>query len=326
MMTRRSFGRLASLVLCIGTALTTPAHAQPYPNKPVRLVVPFGPGGAGDIVARLITQKMSQAMGQQFIVENRPGAGGVVATEIVARAEPDGYTLLLLNNGHAISHALFKKLPYDVLKDFSPVTTIGAVSLGLFVASEAPLRTVADFTALAKSQPRTTNLGSINIGSTPHLAAELFKSMTNPELTVVPFNSTGAVLTALRANEIQAGFEFITPVLGQLKAGNLRALAVTTSRRASLLPDVPTLAESGVPGYEAASWNGIAAPAGTPAAVIDRLRKEVHAAAMDSEVRSKLQSMGVEPMLGSPESTRDLLVSEIKKWNAVIDAAKIPRQ
>jgi tripartite-type tricarboxylate transporter receptor subunit TctC len=312
----------AFTLVAVGNA----AAQQPYPSKPVRLLVPFAPGGAGDITARTVTQKMGEAMGQQFIIDNRPGAGGVVATEIVAKAEPDGYTLLALNNGHAISAALFKALPYDVKKDFIPVTTIGSVSMALLVPPEAPAKSAKELIAQAKANPGKLNLGTINIGSTPHLAGELFKSAAQIDVVMVPFNATGAVVTALRSNQVQFGFEFITPVLGQIKSGQLRALAVTSKGRSSVLPDVPTVAESGLPGYEAASWNGMAVPAKTPAAIVARLNKEVHAAVGQPEVKKRLQELGVEPYLNTSEATKALLVAEIEKWNGVIDKAKIPRQ
>lgn len=311
----------ALLVLTSHSAL-----GQNYPSKPIRLLVPFAPGGAGDITARTVTQKVGEAIGQQFIIDNRPGAGGVVATEIVAKAEADGYTLLALNNGHAISAALFKALPYDVTKDFIPVTTIGSVSMALLVPPDAPVKSTKELIAQAKASPGKLNLGTINIGSTPHLAGELFKSAAQIDVVMVPFNATGAVITALRSNQVQFGFEFITPVLGQIKAGQLRALAVTSKARSSVLPDVPTIAESGLPGYEAASWNGMAVPAKTPAAIVARLNKEVHAAVAQPDVKKRLQELGVEPYLNTPEATRALLVAEIAKWNGVIDKAKIPRQ
>ena len=302
------------------------ATAENYPAKPLRLLVPFAPGGAGDITARTVTQKMAEAMKQQFIIDNRPGAGGVAATELVAKAEPDGYTILALNNGHAVSAALFKSLPYDVLRDFAPVSTVGRVSMALLVPGESPVKSVKELIAQAKATPGKLNLGTINIGSTPHLAAELFKSMSGIEVVAVPFNATGAVITALRSNSVQFAFEFITPVLGQVKAGSLRAIAVTSRARSIVLPEVPTLAESGVPGYEAVSWNGMAVPIKTPVAIIIRLNREIHAAVAMPEVKQRLQELGVEPFLNTPEATRDLVAADIAKWNGVIDKAKIPRQ
>lgn len=318
---RCSWGLLVALL-----AFVVQASAQAYPSKPIRLVVPFGAGGAGDITARTVTQRMGEAMGQQFVIDNRPGAGGVIATEIVAKAAPDGHTLLLMNNAHAVSVALFKSLPYDVRKDFIPVSTIGAVSMALVVPANSPSHTVKDLLQRAKSNPGKLNVGTINIGSTPHLAAELFKSMANLDVVIVPFNNTPAVVTALRGNNVDFAFEFITPVLGQIRAGALRAVAVTSRARSSALPDTPTLDESGVPGYDATSWNGIAAPAGTPASIVARLNKEIHAAVATPDVKKRLHDLGVEEYLMSPQDMRALLETEITKWKRVIDNAGIPRQ
>ncbi len=280
-------------------AAATSTLAQGYPARPVKIVVPFAAGGVADITARVLSQKMSEAMGQQVIVENRPSAGGIVASEAVAKAEPDGYTLLFITNGNAVSASLFKSLPYDTVNDFAPVSTVGFFDLVL---------------------------GTINIGSTQNLAAELFKSMAGVDAQVVPFKATPAVITALKGNDVQAAFEILAPVLAQIRGGALKPLAVTSEKRFSGLPEVPTVAESGVPGYQASSWNGIAAPARTPKGVIDRLNREVNAAAAAPDVRKRLQDLGVEARAGTPAALGALLVSEIAKWRAVIERAKIEKQ
>lgn len=311
---------------CLVTALLASAHAQPYPSKPIRLLVPFGPGGVGDITSRAVMQKMSEAMGQQIIIDNRPSAGGIVATELVAKSDPDGHTLYLMNNTNAVSAAMFKKLPYDVVRDFAMVSTIGGFSLVVLVSPDSPVKSVKELIARAKAEPGKFNIGSINIGTTQHLSAELLKSMAALDAATVPFNNTAAVLTALRGNNIQVAMEFLPPVLGQIRANTLRAVAVTSLTRSPMLPNVSTLAESGLPGYEVNSWNGIAVAAKTPKAIVERLNKEIHAAVNSPQVAQRFQELGVSSNLNTPEGMRKVLVNEIAKWNALIDKAKIPRQ
>src|SRR5450759_417385 len=312
-------------VFIVLAGIAASAAAQNYPSKPIRLLVPFGPGGVGDITSRAVMQKISEAMGQQIIIDNRPSAGGIVATELVAKSDPDGYTLMLLNNTNAVGAAMFKKLPYDTVKDFAMVSTIGAFSLGVLVSPDSPVKTLKDLIAQAKASPGRFNIGSINIGTTQHLSAELLKSMAGLNVTTVPFNNTAGVLTALRGNDVQVALEFLPPVLGQIKAGALRAIAVTSTTRFALLPNVPTLAESGLPGYEVTSWNGIAVTAKTPKAIVERLNREIHAAVNSPQIKTRFQELGVEQNTSTPEGMRKFLVDEIAKWNALIDKAKIQR-
>lgn len=315
--------RYIAIAACLAAAPL--AHAQTYPAKPIRLLVPFGPGGVGDITSRAVMQKMSEAVGQQIIIDNRPSAGGIVATETVAKSEPDGYTLYLMNNTNAVSAAMFKKLPYDTVKDFAMVSTIGAFSLGVLVSPESPVSTIKELIAQANANPGKFNIGSINIGTTQHLAGELLKSMANLDAATIPFNNTAGVLTALRGNSVQVALEFLPPVLGQIRANSLRAIAVTSATRFALLPNVPTLTESGLPGYEVNSWNGVAVAAKTPKAVVERLNKEIHAAVNSPQIKQRFQELGVEQNLSTPDGMRKLLVDEIARWNALIDKAKIPR-
>ena len=318
--------RIFRTLLCAATLIcATAAIAQRYPAKPIRFVVPFGPGGVGDITARTVAQKMGEAMGQQIIIDNRPSAGGVVAAEMVARAEPDGYTLMLLNNANAVSMAMFKSLPYDTLKDYAMVSTIAGFSAGVLVAPESPVKTARELIALARNTGAKFNGGSIQIGSAQHLAAELFKSMAGLNYTNVPYNNTGALIAALRGNDIQVAFEFLPPVLGQIRSGGLRVVAVSSKTRFALLPNVPTLDESGLPGYDVISWNGISAPAKTPRTIVDRLNKELHAAANSPPVKQRFAELGIEQNLKTPEGMRAFVTSEIAKWNALIDKARIPR-
>ena len=320
----RTWLQLAALIALTAAAAIAPA--QQYPAKPIRFLVPFGPGGVGDITARVVAQKMSVSMGQQVIIDNRPGAGGIVASEIVARAAPDGYTLLLLNNAHAVSMSLFKSLPYDTLRDFAPISSISTFSIVLLVNADSPIKSVKDLIASAKASPGKLNVGTIQIGATQHLSSELFMSMAGINVVHVPFGNTGAVLTGLRGGSVQVAFEFLAPVVGQVKAGALRALAVSTRSRFAGLPDIPTVQEAGVPGYEVMSWNGIGAPAGTPKAVIFRLNQAVTAALAMPDVKQRFQELAVDTRPDTPEGFRNLIASEISKWGKVIETAKIPRQ
>jgi tripartite-type tricarboxylate transporter receptor subunit TctC len=314
---------LLAAVLALSSAM---AAAQAYPQRPVRMLVPFGPGGVGDITARVVAQKMTTALGQQVVIDNRPGAGGIVATEIVAKAAPDGYTLLLLNNAHAVSMSLFKSLPYDTLRDFAPVSSISTFSIVLLVNPDSPIKSVKELIAAAKANPGKLNVGTIQIGATQHLSSELFKSMAGINVVHVPYTNTGALLTGLRGNSVQVAFEFIAPVAGQIKAGNLRALAVSTRSRFSGLPDIPTVQEAGVPGYEVISWNGIGVPAKTPKAIIDRLNGVITGALAEAEVKQRFQELAVDTRPDTPQGFRALVASEIDKWKKVIEAAKIPKQ
>jgi len=309
----------------LASLFATTLLAQPYPSKPIRLLVPFGPGGVGDITSRAVMQKMSESIGQQIIIDNRPSAGGIVATETVAKSDPDGYTLYLMNNTNAVSAAMFKKLPYDTVKDFETVSTIGGFSIVVLVSPDSPAKTIKELIAQAKSSGGKFNIGSINIGTTQHLSAELFKSMAALDITGVPFNNTAGVLTALRGNSLQVAMEFLPPVLSQIRANALRAIAVTSLTRSPMLPNVPTLNESGLPGYEVNSWNGIAVAAKTPKAIVERLNKEIHAAVNSPLIAQRFQELGVSQNLSTPEGMRKLLVEEIAKWNALIDKTKIQR-
>ena len=319
--------RIAKFLVSIllPSLFATTLLAQPYPSKPVRLLVPFGPGGVGDITSRAVMQKMSESIGQQIIIDNRPSAGGIVATETVAKSEPDGYTLYLMNNTNAVSAAMFKKLPYDTVKDFETVSTIGGFSIVVLVSPDSPAKTIKELISLAKASSGKFNIGSINIGTTQHLSAELFKSIGGLDITSVPFNNTAGVLTALRGGSVQVAMEFLPPVLGQIRANTLRAVAVSSMTRSPMLPNVPTLHESGLADYEVNSWNGIAVAAKTPMAIVARLNKEIHAAVNSPLIAQRFQELGVSQNLSTPEGMRKLMVEEIAKWNALIDKTKIQR-
>jgi tripartite-type tricarboxylate transporter receptor subunit TctC len=316
------WGCLAAATLCAAVS----ASAQNYPTKPIHLIVGFGPGGVADLTCRVVAQKLSAQLGQQVLIENRPSAGGIVAADAVAKAAPDGYTLLLMSNGNAVSASLFKSLPYDTVADFSSVSTLGFFDIAVITKSDSKLNSIKDLVAYAKANPGKLNLGTINIGSTQHLSAELFKGMSGIDAMIVPYKGSPDVLVALRGNDVQVAFDMLAPIMAQLKSGVVRVIAITSDRRFPGLPDVPTVAESGVPGYQASSWNAISLPAKTPRAIIDRLNKEINTALAAPEVKSKLLDLGVVARGGTPEQMKTLLVSDIDKWRGVIERAKIEKQ
>jgi tripartite-type tricarboxylate transporter receptor subunit TctC len=312
--------------LFAAVVLIQPATAQTFPSKPLRIVVPFGAGGVADLTARTVAQKLSESLGQPVVIDNKPGAGGVVAGDAVAKAEPDGHTLLLMSNGTAVSAGLFKSLPFDTLRDFAPVSTLGFFDIAIIAPADSRFKTLGDLLAFAKANPGKLNLGTINIGSTQNLAGEMFKTAAGVDVQIVPFNGTPAVITALRGGQIDAAVEILGPVLPQINAGALRALAITGDKRAAILPNVPTAKEGGLPTYVAASWNALAAPARTPKNVIARLNKDILAAVNAPDVKKKLGELNVEARSSSPEQAAELLASEIKRWGDVIQRAEIPQQ
>jgi tripartite-type tricarboxylate transporter receptor subunit TctC len=324
-MNRRHLSRLVPALLT-ALALWPVAHAQTFPSKPIRIVVPFGAGGVADLTARTVAGRLAEQLGQSVVIENKPGAGGVVAAETVLKSEPDGHTLLLMSNGTAVSAGLFKSLPFDTLKDFAPISTLGTFDIAIVVPVDSRFKTLGELLAHARSNPGKLNVGSINIGSTQNLAAELFKSTAAMDAQIVPFNGTPAVVTALRGGQIDAAVEVLGPVMSQVQAKALRVLAVTGEKRSASLPDVPTARESGLSNFVAASWNGLAAPARTPRPVIERLHREVVAALTNPDVRRRLADLNVEAQSSSPEQASALLASEVRRWGDVIVRARIPQQ
>jgi tripartite-type tricarboxylate transporter receptor subunit TctC len=318
---------LMSSAWAVGLVLSAAcALAQTFPSKPVKIVVPFGAGGVADLTARTVGQKLSEALGQPVVIENKPGAGGIGAGDAVAKSEPDGHTLLLMSNGTAVSAGLFNALPYDTLKDFAPVSTLGTFDIAVIAAADSRFKTLGELVAFARSNPGKLNLGSVNIGSTQNLAAELLKSSAGLDIQIVPFNGTPALVTALRGGQIDAAVEILGPVMGQIKGGALRALAVTGEKRASALPDVPTAKEGGVANYVASSWNGLAAPAKTPKAVVARLNRELVTILNQPDTRAKLLAINVDAHSSTPEQAAELLANDVKRWGDVIVKAKIPKQ
>ena len=315
------------LPLALLCACFSASAQSAYPTKPITIVVPFGAGGVADITARSFGQAISAALKQPVIIDNRPSAGNIVGSAAVAKAAPDGYTLLLLSNGNAVSKGLFKKLPYDPVKDFAPIATLGYFDLAVFVDDQSKyksLRVVLDF---AKANPGKLTIGTIAVGSTQNLSAEMFKTQAGIDALIVPYNGTPAVQTALRGGQVDVGFEILGPMLAQVgPEGGLRALAVSSDKRFAGLPDVPTLQESGLPNYNVASWNALVAPAGTPKDVIARLNAAVNDAAKSPELQKKMQALGVRTQGSTPEQLDQLLKSEIRRWGDVIVKAKITPQ
>jgi tripartite-type tricarboxylate transporter receptor subunit TctC len=311
-------GALSAVLPCVAQGT--------FPSRPIRIVVPFGPGGIADLTARAVAQKLGEGLKQSVIIENKPGAGGIVAGESVARAEPDGHTLLLMSNGTAVSAGLFKSLPYDAQKDFAPIVTLGFFDIAVLAAANSRFQSMQEMLAYAKSNPGKLNIATINIGSTQHLAAELLKTSAGVDFQVVPFNGSPAVLTALRGGQVDACVEILGPMMGQIASKAVRPLAVLGTRRASVLADVPTVAESGVRGFDVASWNALAAPARTPPTVIALLNREANKALSNVDLRKQLADLNVTPAGGTPEQLRNLLASEIRRWSDVIARAKVPRQ
>ena len=324
--------KFISFFVFVAAALALPVHSQPLSSRAINIVVPFGAGGVADLTARVVAKKMAENMGQAIVIDNKPGAGGVVAGDAVAKAEADGHTLLLMSNGTAVSAGLFKNLPFDTLKDFAPISSIGFFDIAVVVPQNSPYKTLVELLAFAKANPGKLNLGTINVGSTQNLAAELLKSSAKVDVQVVPFNGTPAVITALRGGQIDAAVEILSPMLPQINANALRVLAVMGDKRSAALKEVPTVAQSGLvgiaglSGFSAASWNALAAPAKTPTDVVSRLNKEVHAALNSPDVKKSLLDLNIEASPSTPAQLGDLLAAEIKRWSGVIAQAKIPLQ
>lgn len=318
---------LLGAALSLAALAVGPVHAQAaFPSKNVRIVVPFAAGGVGDLTARIVAQKLAELLGQSVVIENRPGAGGVVAADTVARAEPDGHTLFLMSNGTAVTAGLFKSLPFDTVKDFTPVSTLGYFDIAVVVPATSPHKTLGELVNFAKANPGKLNVGSINIGSTQNLAAELFKSTAGIDAQVVPFNGTPALIGAIRGQQVDVAVEILAPMLTQIQSGAVRALAVTGEKRSIVLPDVPTAVEAGVKDFVASSWNALAVPAKTPRAVVDRLQRDIATALADPGVREKLRGLNIDARSSTPEQTAALLASDIRRWSGVIERANIPKQ
>ncbi len=293
------------------------AFAQAYPTRPVHMVVGFAAGGGADIMARLIGQALSQRLGQQIVVDNRPGAGTNIATEVVAKAAPDGYTLLLANSPNAINATLYDNLSFDFVRDIAPVASIGRVPLVMVVNPALPAKTIAEFIAYAKANPGKVNMGSGGNGAPDHMSGELFKAMAGVGILHVPYRGVAPAIADLLGGQVQVIFGTMPAVIALIKSGKLRALGVTTATRSSELPDVPSIGEF-VPGYEASQWYGIGAPKSTPADVIERLNRETNAVLADPKMQARLAELGASVLSGSPADFGKLIVDETAKWAKVV--------
>lgn len=315
---------MLAMLLAIGPA--TIAGAQEFPTRPVKMVVGFGPGGLGDIATRAVAQKLTESFGKPFVVENLPGAGGITAAALVAKAPADGHTMLLVSGQNAVSPSLFKSLPYDPVGDFAMVSTIGFFDFLIVADKSSALKNVGDLLAKAKADPSRFNIGTISVGSMQNLSALLFVSTAGTAVATVPFRSTGEVMTALKSGEIQAGFETLPGVIGQVRSGDLRALAVAAERRLPSLPDVPTVAESGLAGYTVVSWNGFVVPSKTPREIVLRLSKAVAMAVEAPDLRQRFADLGIDARASTPEAMQKVYDEDAVKWRDVIVRAKIGPQ
>ena len=311
---------IASLVLaaCALAAASGPSFAQ-YPVKPVRIIVPYPPGGTTDILARLVATRLTDKLGQSFIVENRPGAAGAIGSQAVAKSTPDGYTLVMGTvSSHGINSALYKALPYDPVKDFAPVTNVASTPNVITVNPELPVKTLGELLKLAQDSPGKLNFGSTSQGGSPHMSAELLKMMTRVDMVHVPYKGAGPMLADLIAGQVQVGFDNLPSSMSHIRSGKVRAIAVTTSSRWPGSPEIPTVAESGVAGYEVSGWFGLLAPAGTPKPVVDVLYAALSELLKQPEVQKQMLELGAAPVGNAPDAFGRQIASEVEKWKKVV--------
>lgn len=326
---QQSLLRLTQVGLLAAAALGLAVSAQTaFPTKPLKIVVPNAAGGAADITARTVGQKLGDALGQSVVIENKPSAGGIVAGESVARSEPDGHTLLLISSGTAVSASLFKSLPFDTQKDFTPVSKLASFDLVIAVAEGSRFKSFAELLAYGRANPGKLNIGTPQVGTTQNLAAELLLSTSGLQAQIVPFNGTPPVINALRGGSLDAMLDILGPVMPQIKSNALRPLAMLSEKRALNLPDVPTVQESGgeLARFQVGSWNGLAVPAKTPRDVVQRLSREIQAVMDLPDVKKRLSDLNLYAQGSSPEQAADLLAQDIRRWGEVITKAKIDKQ
>ncbi len=317
---------LALVVPAIALLGSTAAPAQDYPSKPIKIIVPFGAGGPADVFSRQLGQHLSESLKQPVVIEDRPGAGSIIGSNEVAKAAPDGYTLLAMSNTHTVNESLLPNKPFQLMRDFVPVAGINSSDLIMVIHPGVPAKNLKEFIALAKSKPGELNYASSGTGTPYHMAGELFKSLSGTNLVHVPHKASGEMRNSVIGGHVQMGFDAITTMASNVKAGQVRALGTSGTKRSSVLPDVPTIAEAGVPGYESTIWLGIMAPAGTPKAIVDKLNAEINKAINRPEVKAAWDKQGAVPLVMTPAEFDAYLRKDIEKWAKVVKSAGIKAQ
>ena len=317
--------RAALLTFIVSTNFTA-ARADTYPSKPVRIIVPYGPGGIADVTMRLVAQNLSKRFSQQFFIENRPGAGGIVGMQAAREAPADGYTLVMIGGGLTIAKALFKSLPYNIETDFTPISTTASYGLVITTKAGSPFKTINDVISYAKAHPGALNFGTINAGSAQNLSAELFRSMAGLDVTIVPYKTTPDLANAVLRGDVEVAFEYFVGFQGPITNGQMMVLATTARDRANNLPNVPTVTESGLAGYEVTSWNGLAVPSGTPSDLVMQLNGAVDQALKSPEVQRFSTEAGMDARGMSPADLQNRIKGDVAKWSQVIDKASIPKR
>ncbi len=316
---RNTAGRILRAAVAASFTMASAGALAEFPEKQVRIVVPYPPAGTTDILARLIAQKLSDRLKQPFVVENRPGAGGAIGSVAVAKSPADGYTLLMGTvNSHGINTALIKNLPYDAIRDFIPITIVGSTPNVLSVNPSVPAKTLAELLALARAKPGSLNFGSTSPGGSPHMSGELLKAMAQVDITHIPYKGAGPMLVDLIGGQVQMGFDNLPSSIGHIRSGKIRGIAVTTPKRFPGAPELPTMAESGLAGYEVSAWFGLLAPAGTPKAVVDALYSNISAILKAPGMDKQLLDLGAEPGGNTPEAYAAQIVSDVEKWKKVV--------
>jgi tripartite-type tricarboxylate transporter receptor subunit TctC len=316
----------AALALAVTADASAQTSAQGWPSRPIHMIVGAGVGGGTDIVTRIIAAPLGDLLGQPVVVENKQGAGNIIAGETVVKAAKDGYTAYMMNNAHGVSAALYKKLPFDSVNDFAFVSLTGTAGLVLVVRPDFPARSVAELIALAKQSPGKLNFSSVGVGTTQHFSGEMFRQLAGVDVRHIPYRGTPASVTALLGGQVDFTFELVQPVLGQIRSGALKALAVTSPERDPSLPDLPTVAQSGLPAFQVTSWYGLAFPAGTPQPIIDKMNKALHDVLARPDIQAQLLKVGATAKTSTPDEMRQHVINEIAKWSAVREKAGIAQQ